>query len=75
MLTMGVCDGATQSERWWSFPVTAFDVVSMDSRGDLQPLLAAHSQALDDRLKSHTVGQRTSTLPEEGLLLVVLSWE
>ena len=32
-------DRATQSERRWSFPVTAFHVISMVSRQDLQPLL------------------------------------
>ena len=37
--TLGDCDGATQSERRRLFPVTAFDIVSMVSRQDLQPLL------------------------------------
>ena len=36
---MGDCDGVTQSERRWSFPVTAFDVVSMVSRQEVQPPL------------------------------------
>ena len=35
---MGDCDRATQSDHQSSFPVTVFDVVSMVSRRDLQPL-------------------------------------
>ena len=36
MLTLGDCDGATQSEPWWSFLLTAFHVISMVSLQDLQ---------------------------------------
>ena len=36
--SMGDCDQATQSERRRSFPVRAFDLVTMVSLRDLQPL-------------------------------------
>ena len=38
---MGDCDGATQLERQRSFLVTAFDLVTMGSLRDLQPLFVA----------------------------------
>ena len=39
---MGDCDGATESERQRSFPVTAFLIISKVSPQDLQPLLHLH---------------------------------
>ena len=37
--SMGDCDGATHYVRQRSFPMTAFDLVTMVSLRDLQPLL------------------------------------
>ena len=45
MNSLGKCEEETHSERQWSFLVTAFDVVSMVSMADLQPLWVVQSDS------------------------------